>query len=707
MRIYCVISACLAAPLFLINPALAQQTDSETPDTELETLIISASYLGDTTGEVANPIHVISGDTIANNLSESLGETLDSLLGVSSADYGQGVGHPIIRGLSGSRVRLLNNGQVVADLAQIGPDHPNEVVLKRAVQVEVVRGPSSLLYTNGTIGGIINVVDNIIARQDVERTQIHAGLESQAVNNGQVADFSYRGNAGGLNLAYTFSDTNLSDYDIPAGAILHHEEEEEDHAEEEVAADYLANSDFENRAYSAGLSKVFGWGHLGVSYSNSTGTFGLPFHAEEEEHAEDGEEEEEHADERIFSTTNSDTFTFEGSYISDDAAIKRLDYFIRSTTSDLTEQHAEEEHVEGEAEEEEEHEEPTLFENETVEYGILLDLSNGSFTHRASVRLLEEDISIVGAEAYLNPVAANQLSLGYYLAKDFSSYDFNLGVRYDQNTRDGSAQVSGVLTPFSLDFDSFSLAASLGKELSKTLTLNLGLAQLERVPTARDLFVNGPHLGTQRFEVGNINLNPETALNLDVELRYQWQGWSAYLAVFSNQISDYVYYQDDLAGQERDGLIESSALQQDADFSGYELQVGRAFSVGQGDLELSLGLDSVSATFTDGSYVPRTVPQRLILQAQYDVGRMSTSLTLKDVQDQKDVAVNETTTAGYSLLDFAFSYRFDDLIATGDLTLSVFAKNLLDETARNHTSFVKDAVPLPGRNLGLKIRYRY
>ena len=159
---------------------------------EIEEVIVTSSLIDQTLSELENPLHVISGDDISNGATQSLGESLDNLLGVSSTDYGSGVGQPIIRGMSGSRVRILNNGMVVRDVSGLGSDHINDIDMNNIQQVEVVIGPSSLLYSNGSIGGIINIVDNTIARNDFLESELRLGLEGQSVNNGTPIIFLFK-----------------------------------------------------------------------------------------------------------------------------------------------------------------------------------------------------------------------------------------------------------------------------------------------------------------------------------------------------------------------------------------------------------------------------------------------------------------------------------------------------------------------------------
>ena len=204
---------------------------------EIEEVVVQASILNVTQDKIGDPLHILSGTDISDFGTTDLGGTLDSLLGVTSSDYGTAVGQPIIRGLSGSRVKILTNGLVNRDVAGIGADHKNEVDLNDIQQIEVVRGPSSLLYANGATGGIINIVDNTIATSDIEKRLLKLGFETQSVNSGDGQSFSVADNLGGLNLYFSYSDSSFGNYDIPSGAVLHEEEEhhddEDDHGDDD------------------------------------------------------------------------------------------------------------------------------------------------------------------------------------------------------------------------------------------------------------------------------------------------------------------------------------------------------------------------------------------------------------------------------------------------------------------------------------------
>ncbi len=722
----------------------------------LEEVIVTSSLIDQTLSDIENPLHVVSGDDISATASQSLGESIDGLLGVSSADYGSGVGQPIIRGMSGNRVKILNNGMVVRDVAGIGADHVNDVDLNNIQQIEIVRGPSSLLYANGTIGGIINIVDSTIAREDFTESELKLGLEAQSVNDGDSHNLSYQNNLGGLNFSLAYKDSQFDNFDVPTGAILHgedhddehedeHEGEHEDEHEEEVG--FLSNSDFENNALRLGVSKAGDWGYFGVSVNSVESIYGIPFHGDEhgeehegEEHEGEEHEGEEHGDEhegeRIFSTTDSEVVNVEGAYIVSNSWLKKVNYFIRDTDYSLTEQHAEEEH-EGEDHKDEEpgdeeHAEgPTVFSNESREYGAIFDLSNDDLLQKISLNFVDEDMSIVGEEAFMNPTASEEMTLGYYLSKQVDSFHLDLGIRHDRTSRKGSVsheeehdeheeeqhdeheeeQHEEEMDYFSNDYNATSFAMSLSKDLNENFDLNITAGMVERTPSAIELFMNGPHLATGRLEIGNTDLESEKSANFDATLSYEYEGVFGTFTLFKNDVNNYIYLQDETeeAHEEHDdeddhgGLIKANYLQQDAQFVGYELQLGTVIELGDGDLTLSFGRDSVAGEFRDDSNIPRMTPDRNIYGISYAKNSLELKLDLKDVESQRDIGSNETVTSGFSMLNFSAVKTFT-FGQKQTATVSLFAKNLLDEVARNHSSFVKDEVPLPGRNLGIKVQ---
>ena len=697
---------------------------------DLEEVVVTASLVD--SSEITNPLYVIDGDDINDDATTSLGEAIDSYLGVSIADYGSAVGQPIIRGMSGPRVKILKNGMVNRDVSGLGADHLNDVDLNNIEQIEIVKGPSSLLYANGTIGGIINVVDDCVAPNNFDKPEFFVALENQSVNDGDTKAVNYKNNINGFNVNIGYKESNFGNFDVPNGALIH---EEEGHDEHEENLGYINNSDYAVEATKFGISKVGDWGYFGFSLDSLQSVYGIPFHGdehEEEGHDEDGDdhgdEEEEHEEERIFSTTDSESFTIKGLYNVNGNLINSISYNYRDTDYSLVEAHAEEEgHDEHEEEDHEEHA-PTLFKTDSSEYGAIFDISNDNMTQKIALNLVDESSSIVGEEAFMNPAKNEEFTLGYYASKDLEAFKVDFGLRLDQINRTGSVtdEDHGDVDYYSIDDTTNSFAVSLGRELSDTLDMSIGYASVERLPSVIELFMNGPHLATGRLETGNPNLKSETSNNFDITFNFDNGDYYGVASFYINDVDNYITLMDedgdhgdengddehgdddhgDEHGDEHGNLIHANYVQENAEFDGYEFEFGRILSLGSGELTLSFGRDVVNAKFSDGNYVPRINPSRNIYSLAYTQDDLVFRLSMKDVDKQNDFGEGETATDGYQMLDTRLTKSFD-MSGKSKLRVSLFGKNLLDEAARNHASFVKNEVPLPGRNYGIKFNLTY
>ena len=697
-----------------------------------ETVVVTSALVD--TSHIDKPLYVIDGDEILEGATTSLGEAIDGYLGISIADYGSAVGQPIIRGMSGPRVKILKNGMVNRDVSGLGVDHLNDVDLNDISQIEIVKGPSSLLYANGTIGGIINIVDDCIAEMDFDGAEFAAGYETQSVNDGSSEYFNYKNNFNGFNVNFGYKNTEFGNYDIPNGALLHEEEghdedhdedDHDDHGDEHAEnMGYVNNSDFASEATKFGISKTGDWGYIGLSIDNLESIYGIPFHGDE--HGDQGHDE--HGEERIFSTTDSESLTLKGSYNVNGSLVNKVDYTFRSSDYSLTEAHAEEGHDEDHGDEdhgdEDEHEEhaPTTFLNNATEYGAIFDMSSDEISQKVSFNFVDEDTSIFGEEAFMNPANNRELTLGYFVSKDYEPFHVDFGVRLDQIDRTGSvSHEDGDLDRYTIDDNTTSFAVNIGRDLTDNLDVTLGFASVERLPSVIELFMNGPHMATGRFEVGDPNLNSETSNNLDITFNYENGDYYAYASFFINDVDNYIAlmdededhgddHHDEDHGDEDDhghgNLIHANYVQEDAEFDGYEIEIGRTIELGAGELTLSYGRDVINAQFADGHNVPRINPARNIYSLSYKQDDLLFKLNLKDVEKQNDFGEGESATDGYQMLDTRVTKTID-LSGSSVLKLSLFGNNLLDEVARNHSSFVKNEVPLPGRNYGVKFNLTF
>ena len=708
---------------------------NEIASQDVEEIIVVTSALIDTT-EITNPLYVIDGDEIIDDATTSLGDAIDSYLGISISDYGAAVGQPIIRGMSGPKVKILKNGMVNRDVSGLGADHLNDVDLNNIEQIEIVKGPSSLLYANGTIGGIINVVDDCIAAMNYELPELKVGYETQSVNDGSSEFINFKNNFNGFNVNFGYKNTEFGNYDVPNGAVMHEDEDHDEHGDEdhhdedghEENLGFINNSDFAVEATKFGISRAGDWGYVGISIDNLESLYGIPFHGDE--HGD--EHEDEHEEERIFSTTDSESFTIKGSYNVYGNLINKIDYTYRDTEYTLTEAHAEEEgHDEHEDDEEHEEHAPTVFANNATEYGAIFDISNDIRTQKLSFNYVDEDSSIVGEEAFMNPANNEVLTLGYFVGQDFDLFHVDFGLRLDQVTRIGSVTdedglvclalgcPEAVVNYYKIDDDVTSFAISIGRDITDTFNVNLGFASVERLPSVIELFMNGPHLASGRLESGDPTLSSETSNNFDISFNFDNGEYFAYANFYINDVDNYIalidedehHEDEDHEDEDHDdhghgNLIHADYVQEDAEFDGYEIEFGRTMSLASGELTLSFGRDVVNAKFTDGHNVPRINPARNVYSLSYKQDDIIFKLSMKDVEKQNDFGEGETATAGYQMLDTRLTKSFD-LSGKSKLKVSLFGKNLLDEAARNHASFVKNEVPLPGRNYGIKFNLTY
>ena len=757
--------ALIAAPL-----AFSQEST-------LEEVVITSSFTHQVQGQNESSVAVIPGTDIAENFTQSLGEHLTTIAGVSSNNFGPAVGQPVIRGLSNNRVKVLQNNLVVRDVAGIGPDHPIDLDLGNIEQVEIVRGAAALLHSNGASGGIINVVDNTIAKSDIEEPLFTLSAEQQTGNEGEGFSTAFKRNIGGFNVSYSFTGFDAQDYEVPNGAILHeeedHDEEHDDHDEEHDDHDEdheedmgtLANSDYETKAHRFGISKTGEWGFLGASYQDISYTYGIPFHGEahggheEEGHGEDhdgdhesedhdddheGEEDhDEHEGERIVSQTDSEVFTIEGLLNVNNALLNSVQFSIRDTDYTLFEQHAEGEH-EGEHEDEHEghSEEPTFFTNDSTEVQMIFNLGSAENPRRVVVNQVSEKVAVLGEEAFMEPAKSTETTIGAFGGFDVSGFDIDVGIRYDDIERKGTIREMHEeeeheeeeheeeghdeeehhdehegfeLEPFTFKDQSVSGVVTIGRSLTDSLSGSVNLGFVTRTPSAMELFMNGEHLAVARYEVGDANLKPEESNNIDFNLFYNDETWFASASIYRNTIDNYIYLRDeseeeheeheeeghDGEHEEHGGLLLAEYMQADATFSGYEIEIGRRFNVAGGELEVRLHRDQVKADFSAGGNVPRITPSRNVFAMDYSRGMTRAMVEVQDVGSQNAISSFETPTADYRLVNGRLSHSID----LGDgamLTISAFGRNLTNEIARSHTSFVKDEVPLAGRNIGIK-----
>ncbi|MEM1379915.1 MAG: TonB-dependent receptor [Pseudomonadota bacterium] len=685
-----------------------------------DTIVVTASPLEKSVNDVTVPVSVLEGDELQRQLRGTLGETLAREPGISSTGFGAGASRPIIRGLGGDRVRTLTNGIGTIDAAAASPDHATPIEPALVERIEIVRGPQVLRYGSSAAGGVVNVIDGrILSETPEDGVNLAARTAYTTVDQGTEASIGGAfviGEMSGVDVILTasYGYRDADDYDIPGFAesaalrAMEEEEEGEEHGDEEEARDTLENSFVEVDTYSGGLSFVGDRGFLGFSVQRFESVYGLPGgheHGHEEEHEGEEHDEEEEEEGGAFLDLEQTRFDVNGS-LETDGFIKRFNLFAG---------YADYEHIEfegpGEA--------GTVFANEGFEGRFeFVQRQVGNWQGASGIQYRTREFSAIGEEAFVTPTDKDQIGLFTFQEWDFGGGTFEAAGRYE------STELSNDTFGIDRSFDTFSgsLAASL--RASEQLTLVGNVYRNERAPTTEELFSDGPHLATASFDIGDTDLDVETALGLELGARADWGRVRASLTGFITDYSDFIYQVDTgltgadilmMRGEDDEEELEEFGelavleyVAADATFQGFELDVEADLGEANGvTFTGDLVIDYVDASLTDADRtgsdnLARIPPLGVVVGFDADAAYGHFRAEVEHAAEADQTATFELPTDSFTLVNLYAEWYVVD-----NLTFEVSALNLTDEEARLHTSFIKDVVPLPGRNFRFALRYSF
>ena len=668
-----------------------------------ERIVVTGTAVEALSGETLQSVHVLTIDEVIDSFDGSLGASLADLPGISTTSFGPAVGRPIIRGLGGDRVRVLNNGVGLVDASAVSADHATTTEVLDAERIDILRGPAAIAYGGAAIGGVINVVDGRIPSGPVDGPfdgQLYAGATS--VDDGaQIAGRAATG-LGPFVLQLEGSHREAEDFDIPSFAesarqrALEEEEhddeeggEDEEHEEEEEAFGSVPNSGFTFDTVGGGASLVGDWGFFGVSVRDYDAEYGLPGHEhghdEHEEDEDEGEEDEHHDEEGDPQIVMEQTrWDVRGRFNVAWGPFAHLD--VSAGVADY--EHAE---LEGSGEV------GTLFTNEGWEARAALvnDGDDGPWSGSIGVSALATDFSAVGEEAFVPPVETTDAGVFAAQRYDAGGWGFEAGGRVETRTLDPSVGESR-------SFDAVSIAAGGFLRPGDGVFLGASLARTERAPTDSELFSNGPHAATESFEIGDVTLGKETGWALDTTYRLTRGGWLVELGAFYSYFEDFISLAP--TDETMEGLAVYRYLQDDATLWGGELYLTRDIAdlgpwllVGDATLEYVRG-----ETDTFGG-LPRIPPFGATLGLGLERERLDLRGEVVFTAEQDETAAFEPPTDGYTFVNLSATARpFGD-----DLRLVFEARNVADEEGRLHTSQLKEVIPLPGRSfrVGLHVAF--
>lgn len=673
------------AAFTLSAAALSPAANAQSAAEHLDEIIVTGSPLTRSVDEAITGVSVLTGDELSSRLAATIGETLKLEPGVSATSFGAGASRPIIRGQDGDRVRVLTNGVGSIDASSASPDHAVAVEPAQAERIEVVRGAALLRYGSSGSGGIVNVIDGRIPNSVPDAIEGAARFGATSVDNGWDAAASVDiPLAGQFVLHFDGTLRDSEDYDIPgfseSDAFIAAEEAEAEGGEEEEEEEVFGtveNSFVESDSYTIGGSYVGARGFLGIAYHEFTSDYGVPGGHEEGEEEEGAEEEEE---ELV-------TIGLEQQRLDINGQLK-LDGFFEQIN--LFAGIADYEHTEFEGDEI-----GTVFTNEGYEVRIeAVQREQNGWRAAYGFQLRDRDFSAIGEEAFVPPTTTEQFGLYTFQQAEIGQFHIEGAARYERTEQDES------IGDGSRSFDAVSLSAGGDVHLSEAVRVGGTVFRTERAPTTEELFSNGPHLATDQFERGDSALGLETATGIEASFRFREDGYFLTANAFYTNYDDFVFAAE--TGEIEDGLDVFAFTAEDAEFRGFEIQGGADIGrFANFDVKVDALAEFVRAT-TDSGNVPRIPPLSILagIEAQSDLFKLRAEAEYADEQDE--ITEFELPTEDYTLVNLFADWHVND-----GVTVSVSALNVFDNEARQHSSFLKDLIALPGRNFRVSLRGKF
>ena len=691
---------------FIFSLLAIASSNAVAQENSMEHVLVSVP-IHKTQAETALPVTVLSGQELQRALAGSIGETLGDKPGIANSSFGPGVGRPVIRGQQGPRAISLQNGTSVADVSSLSPDHAVGVDPMLAESIEVLRGPSTLLYGGGAIGGVVNVIDNRIPLQPLESLQGAVEYRYEDASESDTGVVKLEGGNGRFAFHISGTFREFDDLDIPGKAIdeaalesleEHHDEEDHDeheHEDEEVenTDGYIANTDGDFESYTVGGSFHFGeQGFFGLAVNRLETEYGIPpgSHGHhEEEHDEDHDEENIRID--------LEQIRYDSMLHLHGLAPGIVDVLRGFLT------YTDYKHVELEGAEV-----GTRFDRETWEGR--LELVHDSELHGVvGLQWKADEFEAVGEEAYVP--ATDSSEFGLFIIEDFHAGDwrYELGARADWVERDPSANLAD-----KEDFTSLSLSGAAIWDISPEWNIGFALSHSERAPSTEELFSNVDavdheelvtHAATGVIEIGDPSLDEEASLNLDVNLNWEGEAGWAQLSLFYNSFEDYIFLLN--TGQEVDETAIYAYVQDDAKFSGIEFE--SEFALGElagGELSLGVFGDYVKAEFDDSGDVPRMPPRRVGSKLEWSNGDLGTYIRVVNAAGQDNPGDFESNTDGYTRWDSGIDYRWQ-LGSGRELFTFLKWKNIGDEEIRLSTSFLRNFASQAGESVEAGVRLTF
>ena len=683
----------------------AEQSSSSIPVQTLDTIQVQAHPLVQTAADFAVADHFVDQKALSERAT-TIGDALADELGVYSNQYGSGSSRPVIRGQDGPRVKVLQHASETADVSTLSPDHAVTVDPILAKQVEVIRGPSTLLYGAGTVGGLVNVTDQKIPTQMPEDglegsvgVRYNSGSDEKLANAGVTAGI-------GENFALRIEGSKRKANDYIAPDYFH---EHDDELEKERR---VGNTFAEGQTVNIGGSWIHDRGFVGLSYSNRQDQYGLPGHSHEYHgcvlHGDhfhgcptpdpDAPAHEEHGGPWV--DLKSERYEVRTELEQPFVGVEKL----RAHASITDYEH----------DEIEENEVISNFKSKGYDgrlelvhvpvagwEGVIgtqisqqkINLAASDHDHHEDGDEDDEEHHVHGSGVVMPDTKTDKFSLFALEHKQLGDVHVELGARVDHQ----KVKVDSDQKDYSGTGVSASAAANW--EFAPDYKLSVVGSHQQRLPLAQELYADGLHFATNTYELGNPDLDKETSNNLELGLHYEGDKLDYHVHVYHNWFDDYIYGE---TVAQKGNLRGVQYTQDKARFYGTEAQAGYQIN----DMyKLSVFGDYVRGKI-EGENAPRVPAGRLGTKVEADFADGWSGLAeYYHVFNQDKIASYEDETQGYNMVNVGLSYA-NSLADNNAYRVYFKANNLLDDQVYSHTSFLSN-IPQVGRNFTVGVQYDF
>jgi len=679
--------AALLGATMLGTSAWAQETDE---------IIVLSSPFKKAAMEVISTTEILTAEDIEGSIDGPLGNLLDNLPGVSSAGFGPAVGQPVIRGVGGYRVDVMQNGMTIGDISPTSGDHTNTMSLFDTERVEVLKGPAALRYGAYAATGVVNGFNRHLNANTEEGADVLLGFGDNADET--LTGFFTR--QGQFSLSAFSQDADNITIPTHAKTVAEAGEHADELKDEEQEA---KNTKSENTGFSAAGHFGDDKTQLSVMLSSQEMDYRVPH---EHDHAEREEEEEEHeeepgADISLEQQTIHARLTHNG-------PVGPFNGFRADLTSTTFEQ--------TEAVEEEEDGVDVLvntnFDQDTLHLRSEFTGSFADWQTLVGFEFRESELSaaVIHAEEeeeeeeeghehgfYLPNTDRSHLGLFVFAERERNEWLTELAVRIDSLEQDSFHE--DTTENASISHDLTNISAGLARKLDGNLLVGGSVSSTERAPSLVELFAEGKHHAVGRTEIGDTTLDKETSLSTELYIRKGWNDSRLSVSIYNNDYSDFIYL-DERAGADHT----FDYKQKDAELSGYELDYQTNLTLGGHVFDTSLSYSSVTGELTDGSNLPMIPADKIGVGISTSINTVNLKLDVEQVSEQDNLAEDERETDSYTNVDISASYQPP---AYEGLTLTASIRNLTDEEIRHHTSPLKEKLPEPGQDIRLTARYKF